>query len=236
MPDDGQNSKRTPLPKASAQRLDASLRQLEALHKSSGTDSHMGISDGKRINLPRNLPGDDTQPTGNAATKRPRLDTDVLALEEDDGTSGKARLFDLSDSDEFPDLHELVRARVRGAGGTQGGLPSCNSDYSDSDMDAMVRDAHLEGVAPTETYAANTQNSLPSSHVNSIQSTLPSKRKRGIETAEDLTTTQVTIAPSPPSPRLPLRPQVCAQDSVRPHANRSPETKIGGGRTPSPDF
>ena len=236
MPDNSQNSKRTPFPKASAQRLDASLRQLEALHKSSGTDSHMGISDGKRIKLPRSLPGDNTQPTGNATKKRPRLDTDFPALEEDGSMSGNARLFDLSDSDEFPDLHELVRARVRGVGGTQGSLPSCNSDYSDPDMDAMVRDAHLEGTAPTETYAANTQNGLPSSHVKSIQSTLPSKRKRSIEAAEDLTTTQVTVASSPQSQRLQLRPQVRAQDSVHPHSNQPPEKKVRGGSAPSPDF
>jgi hypothetical protein len=128
---------------------------------------------------------------------------DFLGLEEDDGMSG-ARLFDLSDSDEFPDLHELVR----GAGGAQGSLPSCNSDYSDSDMDAMVRDAHLEGITPTG--AARTRNGSASGHVKS-KLTPPSKRKRSIEVVEDLTTTQVTTASSPQIQGPHFRPQVRAQ-------------------------
>lgn len=192
MSENGQCSKRKSLPKASAHSLDASLRQLEALHKNSGTDSHMRISDGKRINLPRNLPGDSAQPTGHATKKRPRLDIDFSPLEEDGGISGNTRLFDLSDSDEFPDLHELMLASVHGAEGAQKSLPSCNSDYSDSDMDAMVRDAHLDGISPTETNATRTQNGSPSGPVKSV----PSKRKRSIEVVEDLMITQVTVASS----------------------------------------
>lgn len=135
---------------------------------------------------------------------------DLSGLDEDASMSG-ARLFNLSDSDEFPDLHELVRARVRGAGGAQGSLPSRNSDYSDSDMDAMVRDAHLDGIAPTETDAASTRKGSASGHVKS-KLTPPSKRKRSIEAAENLTTTQVTAASPPPqTQRSHFRPQVRAQ-------------------------
>ncbi|KAH9079273.1 hypothetical protein EDB83DRAFT_2624338 [Lactarius deliciosus] len=191
MPNDGQTSKRTSISKAPAQRLDASLRQLEALHKSSGTDSHMRISDGKRIKLPRSLSGDSAQLKGNATTKGPRLDMDFSTLEEGDGMSGNTRLFDLSDSDEFPDVHELVRTRVGGARAARGSLRSCNSDYSDPDMDALVRDAHLEEITPTGTDAFNP----------------PSKRKRSIEVASDLTTTHVTAASSPESQRPRFRPQ-----------------------------
>lgn len=208
MSENGQSSKRRSLPKASAHSLDASFRQLEALHKSSGTDSHMRISDGKRINLPRNLPSDSAQPTGYATKKRPTLDTDFSTLEEDNGMSGNTRLSDLSDSDEFPDLHEIMLASVHGAEGVQRSLPSCNSDYSDSDMDAMVRDAHLEGVSPTETNATGTQNSSPSGPVKSV----PSKRKRSAEMVEDLTITQATLASSQSqSQRSQLLPQVRAQ-------------------------
>ena len=137
---------------------------------------------------------------------------DFSGLEEADGMSGNARLFDLSDSDEFPDLHELVRAPVHGAGGGQGSPPSYNSDYSDSDMDAMVRDAHLEGVTPTETDAARTRNDSTSGsgHVKSKLSP-PSKRKRSIEVAEDLTITQVTAVSSPQIQRPHFRPQVRTQ-------------------------
>ncbi|KAH9001411.1 hypothetical protein EDB92DRAFT_1826460 [Lactarius akahatsu] len=204
MPNDGQTSKRTSLSKAPAQCLDASLRQLEALHKSSGTDSHMRISDGKRIKLPRSLSGDNAQLKGNTTTKGPRLDVDFSTLEEGDGMSGNTRPFDLSDSDEFPDVHELVRTRVGGAKAAQGSLRSCNSDYSDPDMDALVRDAHLEEITPTGTDAVRTQNNLAS---NSIQLNPPSKRKRSIEVAENLTTMQVTAASSLESQRPRFRPQ-----------------------------
>ena len=123
---------------------------------------------------------------------------DFSGLEGGDGMSGKAPLFYLSDSDEFPDLHELVRTRVSGAEGAQGSLPSCNSDYSDSDMDAMVRDAR---ITPTETDAVRTQNDSASS-----------KRKRSsIEAAEDLTITQVTAASSSQIQRPHFLPQVRAQ-------------------------
>ncbi|KAH9048543.1 hypothetical protein EDB84DRAFT_199167 [Lactarius hengduanensis] len=211
MPIDGQTSNRTSLSKAPAQRLDASLRQLEALHKNSGTDSHMRISDGKRIKLPRSLPGDNAQLKGNTTKKGPRLDMDFSTLEDGDGMSGNTRLFDLSDSDEFPDVHELVRTRVGGAREAQGSLRSCNSDYSDPDMDALVRDAHLEEITPTGADAVRTQNNSASGHVKSIQLNPPSKRKRSIEVAEDLTTTQVTAGLSPESQRPRFRPQVRAQ-------------------------
>ncbi|KAH9005004.1 hypothetical protein EDB86DRAFT_2825363 [Lactarius hatsudake] len=121
--------------------------------------------------------------------------------------SGNTRLFDLSDSDEFPDVHELVRTRVGGARAARGSLRSCNSDYSDPDMDALVRDAHLEEITPTGTDAVRTQNNSASGHVKSIQLNPPSKRKRSIEVAEDLTTTQVTAASSPESQRHRFRLQ-----------------------------
>ncbi|KAH9180406.1 hypothetical protein EDB89DRAFT_2062127 [Lactarius sanguifluus] len=207
MPNDGQTSKRTSISKAPAQRLDASLRQLEVLHKSSGTDSHMRISDGKRIKLPRSLPGDNARLKGNTTKKGPSLDMDFFTLEEGDDMSGNTRLFDLSDSDEFPDVHELVRTRVGGARAAQGSLRSCNSDYSDPDMDALVRGAHLEEITSTGTDAVRAQNNSASGHVNSIQLNPPSKRKRSIEVAEDPTTTQVTVASSPESQRPRFRPQ-----------------------------
>jgi hypothetical protein len=40
----------------STQRLNASLCQLETVYTSSGTNSHLGISDGQRIKLPRDIP------------------------------------------------------------------------------------------------------------------------------------------------------------------------------------
>jgi len=166
----------------------------------------MKISDGKRIKLPRDLLYDNVQPGS-------KLGADFSALEEDVGISGNARLFDCSDSDDFPDLHELVRTRVRGEGDAQGGLLSCNSNYSDSDMDAMIRDVRLEEVMPTEIDAARTQDSSTSDHDKSTQLTAPSKRKRSVDPTEDLATTQVTSASAPQSR---FRPQVRAQGKRAP--------------------
>ncbi|KAH9060007.1 hypothetical protein EDB87DRAFT_653062 [Lactarius vividus] len=228
MSNDGQTSKRTSVSKAPAQRLDASLRQLEALHKSSGTDSHMKISDGKRIKLPRSLPGDNARLIGNTTKKGPRPDTDFSTFEEGDDMSGNIRFFDLSDSDEFPDVHELVRTRVDGTRAAQGSLRSCNSDYSDPDMDAMVREARLEEITPTGTDAVGTQNSLASGHVKSIQLNPLSKRKRSIEVAEDLPIIQVTAASSPESQRPRFRPQKRRLEAGTHHCQNS-ESNTGLG-------
>jgi hypothetical protein len=50
-----------------------------------------------------------------------------------------------------------VRASVRGADEADGGLASHASDYSDSDMDALIRDAHLGSIALTGIDSTKTQ-------------------------------------------------------------------------------
>ena len=105
---------------------------------------------------------------------------------------------ELSDSDEFPEPRELVRASIRSAGKADGSLVSCASDYSDSDVDALIRGAHLDGITSTGIDTTNNQD-VP----GSIQRTFERKgRKR-----EGYATTRIgaTASTETVSPRLGLQ-------------------------------
>ncbi|KAI0306725.1 hypothetical protein B0F90DRAFT_802667 [Multifurca ochricompacta] len=189
---------------------DASLRQPKVLHKSSGTDSHLRIANGKRIKLLHDLSSDDTQPTGSTTTKKmPKFDMNFSVLKEGDVT-GDTPLFYLSDSDELPEPHELLRASVCGIGGTEEGLSVRTSDYSASHTDAVIRDG---GTTQSETNAAETHDASTSSHTRYIESILPLKRKGSTDLGEDCTSFTITRAEATPPPPPPLsrclQPQVC---------------------------
>jgi hypothetical protein len=145
MPEDSASrSRNSNLVRASAHRLDASFQQLEALHKSSGAESNLRIPSGKRIKL-HDPVSDNARP---ASKKRPKFNMDFSALMDDDATASTC-FFDDSDSDDFPELHELVQANIHNVRVAGGSLASLPSDYSDSEMDAVIREAHVGGIAPT---------------------------------------------------------------------------------------
>jgi len=77
---------------------------------------------------------------------------------------------ELSDSNEFPEPVELVRASIRSAGKPNGSLASCASDYSDADMDDLIRDAVLGGITSTGIDSTKTQDS-------SVPKSIQQKRK-----------------------------------------------------------
>jgi hypothetical protein len=188
-------SKTSPLVKASVRRRDSSLRQLEALHKSSETGSHLRIPDGKRIKLLHDHPSDGVL-AASRANKGPKFGTDFSL--EDDGVASRSYLMELSDSDEFPEPRELVRASIRNAGKADGSLVACASDYSDSDMDALIRGAHLDGITSTGIDTTNNQD-MP----GSIQRTFECKGRR----KEGHATTRIgaTARTETVSPRLGLQ-------------------------------
>jgi hypothetical protein len=94
------------LVKDSTRRLGASLGQLEALHKSSETSSHLMIPDGKRIKLLHNHPSDAAQPASRTM-KGPSFGVGFSILEENRGAASGTCLIELSDSDELPEPREL---------------------------------------------------------------------------------------------------------------------------------
>jgi hypothetical protein len=147
--DSASGSKTSARVKAPIRRRDTRFEQLEALHKSSETGSRLRIPDGKRIKLSHDFTSDGIQPASRTMKKAPNFDVDFSVLEKHDGATGEMCLVEISDSDEFPDLHELVRDSARSAGEADESLVSLASDYSDSDMDALIRSAHLDGVSST---------------------------------------------------------------------------------------
>jgi hypothetical protein len=195
--DSASGSKTSPLVKASSRRQGASLRQLEALHKSSETSTHLRIPDKKRIKLLHDHPSDGVHPISRTMKKGPNLG-------EDDGVTGGTNLIELSDSDEFPEPYELVRASIRNAGEADESLVSRASDYSDSDMDALVRGAHLDGIT---SIGIDTANNKGISASGSIQRTLERKghKEEGCDVSI-VARTRATACTGIISPRL--RPQV----------------------------
>lgn len=186
-------SKTSPIVKASVRRRNSSLGQLEALHKGSETGSHLRIPDGKRIKLLHDHPSDGVL-AASRTNKGSKFSTD-FSLEDDGVTSGTC-LIELSDSDEFPEPRELVRASIRSAGKADRSLVSCASDYSDSDVDALIRGAHLDDITSTGIDTTNNQDMS-----GSIQRTFQCKGRKKEGHAVALTTrigaTSCTGAVSP---------------------------------------
>ena len=142
--DSGLSSKTSARVKAPIRRRDTGFEQLESLHKSSETSSRLRIPDGKRIKLSHDYTGDGIHPATRTTKKVSKSDVAFSVLGEHDGVASESCPIELSDSDEFPDFHELVRDSVRSAGEADESLVSRASDYSDSDMDALIRSVHLD--------------------------------------------------------------------------------------------
>lgn len=162
------DSKTSARVKAHIRCRDTTLERLEALHKSSETGSRLRIPDGKRIKLSHDYTSDGTQPGSKTMKKVPKSDINFLALGEHGGVASESCPIELSDSEEFPYFHELVRDSVRSAGEADQSLARI-SDYSDSDTDALIRSAHL--YAGTST-GINTAHKQDISASGSIQQTL----------------------------------------------------------------
>lgn len=199
---DSPTGPKTSLVKASVRRLDPSLEQLEALHKSSGTSSHLRVPNKKRIKLLHDHPSDGVQAASRTMKKVPKLGTGFPFL-EGDGVAGGTCPMELSDSDEFPEPHELVQASIRNAGETDRRLVSWASDYSDPDVDALIRGAHLDDIPSTGIDTANNQDISAS---GSIQRTLECKGRKEEGHAVYMTArTGATACTGTVSPRLQLQ-------------------------------
>jgi len=87
---------------------------------------------------------------------------------------------EVSDSDEFPEPVELVRASIRSAGKPNGSLASCASDYSDADMDDLIRDAVLTstGIDSTKTQDSSVPKSIQQKRKEEGRAVTLTKRTR----------------------------------------------------------
>src|ERR1700760_952005 len=84
--DSASGSRTSPLVKASIRRLDVGLGQLEALHKSSETGSHLRIPDGKRIKLFHDYPSDSVRPV-RSTKKSSKFGVGFSVTKDDDGVT-----------------------------------------------------------------------------------------------------------------------------------------------------
>jgi hypothetical protein len=179
--------------KAPIRRRDTRFEQLEALHKSSKTGSRLRIPDGKRIKLSHDNTSDGIQLANRTTKKAPKSDISFSVQEEHDGVTSETRLIELSDSEELPDFHELVRDSIRSAGEADENLVSRASDYSDSDMDALIRSARLDGVTSSGIDTGHKQDNSAS---GSIQQTLEYKGPKEEGCADSINArTRVSTSP-----------------------------------------
>jgi len=194
--DSTSGSKTSARVKAPVRRLDTRSGQLEALHKSSETGSRLRIPEGKRIKLSHDYTSDGIQPARRTTKKAPKSDIDFPVH---DGVTSETCPIEVSDSEEFPDFHELVRDSVRSAGEADERLVSRASDYSDSDMDALIRSAHLDGVTSTGIDTAHRQDFSAS---GSVQQTLEYKGPEEGRAVSINARTGASACTGPISPRL----------------------------------
>lgn len=194
--DSTSGSKTSARVKAPVRRRDTRFEQLEVLHKSSETVSRLRIPDGKRIKLSHDYTSD--QPASRTMKKAPKSD-------KNDGVTSETCPIELSDSDELPDFHELVRDSVRSAGEADESLVSRASDYSDSDMDALIRSVHLDGVTSTGIDTVHKQDISAS---GSIQHTLEYKGYKDESCAVSINArTKASACTGTISPRLRIQEQ-----------------------------
>jgi hypothetical protein len=195
----GLGSKTSARVKTTIRRRDTRFEQLEALHKSSETGSRLRIPDGKRIKLSHDYASDGIQPARKTMKKAPKSDIDFSVLGEHGGVTSESCPIELSDSEEFPDFHELVRDSVRSPGEADESLARA-SDYSDSDMDALIRSAHLDVGTSTGIDTTHKQD-IPAS--GSIQQTLEYKGPKEEGCAVSINArTRASVCTGTISPRL----------------------------------
>jgi hypothetical protein len=177
--DSASGSKTSARVKAPIRRRDTRFDQLEVLHKSSETGSRLRIPDGKRIKLSHDYTSGGIQPASRTMKKAPKFDIDFSVLEEQDGLTSGTRLIELSDSEELPDFPELLRDSVRSAGEADESLVSRASDYSDSDMDALILSVHLDGDTSTGIDTAHKQDISASGPIRQTLEYMGSKDEGG---------------------------------------------------------
>lgn len=122
-------------PKTSAARSDHTLEDLETIHKRTNVTDSLKLPEGRRLKL---------EPVPSAKTKskpRPNFDIKFADLKDDKPSAYSYDLKDIDeDADDLPEAHEILTLQHLS---TKSSL-SPETNYSSSEIDALIRDAPLE--------------------------------------------------------------------------------------------
>jgi ATP-dependent DNA helicase HFM1/MER3 len=131
-------------PKKAPARSDQALQQLETLHESTNVKKSIGIRDGNRLKLD-NYPSSPARPT-RRRPKAPLPNFELTFADLDDNPlAGKYNLDeDDDDDDDLPDIHDLLHP-TQTAIAKPKRTSSPVSNYSNSEIDALIRDIPLDG-------------------------------------------------------------------------------------------
>ncbi|KAI0273478.1 hypothetical protein BC834DRAFT_966000 [Gloeopeniophorella convolvens] len=156
--------------------------------------------DGQRIKLDDNLGSEDSQHARSSLKKAPVFDLDFSVLEDGTQTADDLHIPGSDSDSDLPDAHELVRDSILKSAGPEG-APTRTSDYSDPEMDALIREANIDGPPRSKTGKTGAVGSI---------NKMAQKRKLDASDIQDYTTapvkrTKKDISPlvRTPSPRLP---------------------------------
>ncbi|KAI0053921.1 hypothetical protein FA95DRAFT_15408 [Auriscalpium vulgare] len=152
------------------------LRELDALHVTTGVAANLKIPEGRRIKLEDDTVFKPPPPSSAKGKPIPRFDMDFSVLQDADAPFSAPDLPTSIDSDEdLPDPHQLLRTLTSAPHRT----PSAPStSYSDPEMDALVRDATMDDVI---SLSDESDVAAPAGELNWGQPRTPSpswKRKR----------------------------------------------------------
>ncbi|KAH9928154.1 uncharacterized protein B0H18DRAFT_875089 [Fomitopsis serialis] len=135
-----------PKPKAKAKpcdRPDARLKQVDTLHAQTGVQKNLKLPAGRRIKL------EDHWAADSRARKGARSDSDVEIVSKNSSPGTLAAKLEDSD-DDLPDPSELLGAYFGSSGRGDVASDPSSADYSNSEVDSLIRSAQVDDRAQTE--------------------------------------------------------------------------------------
>lgn len=123
-----------------APKVDKTMQRLEALHQGADVQKSLGIKDGHRLKL-----ADSSSSLCVSSSRKAKIMPD-FDLTFTDGNDGPIPGDSYSEDDDLPNVGELLESALSESAKKSDKLPSPNSDYSNSEIDAIIRDAPLDAL------------------------------------------------------------------------------------------
>ena len=169
-----------------APKVDKTMERLDALHQSTDVRKRLGIKDDHRLKL-----ADFSSSLSKSSSRKPKIvpNFDLTFTDGNEGPIPSDPYFE-GDGDDLPNIGQLLESALSESAKRSDKLPSPNSNYSNSEMDALIRDT------PLDVLQAATSNVSVDPYKRSV------KRAREIEAENPASqlnyqTTQGTPSPQP---------------------------------------
>lgn len=128
-------------------KVDKTMQHLEALHQGADVQKSIGIRDGHRLKL-----ADSSNSLSTPSTRKPKIVPNfdlTFADQSDEPIPGDP--YSEDDDDDLPSIGELLESALVESAKKSSKMPSPPSDYSNSEMDALIRDVPSDVLQATPT-------------------------------------------------------------------------------------